>query len=319
MSTMSTMSEHVQPHYRSYLQQGDTIALVCTGTPCDSLDQVEQCRNYLDQRGFNPLYTTSTYLKQSAEQRARDLLAYLLDPHVKMIWSLRGGEGSADLLPFIAPHLNTLKNLEPKLMMGFSDFTPLLVYFQDKLSWPTIHGVGLRQLALNMVSHNTEELTWACLFNPCLFNPSLRPLNCHIHGENIGELIGGNMTLVCLSIGDLWQFSAKGKILLLEEVNEEAYKVRRALNYLMRVGLFDGVLGVIFGGFTLSKPHFAATESEAVQKVLAEFAQNLSVPAYYTAQISHGLENYPVPFYRSHADQQTLARPDIELRGSAQK
>ena len=99
--------------------------------------------------------------------------------------------------------------------------------------------------------------------------------------------------------------------------------MRRSLNYLARVGLFDGVRAVIFAGFTLIKPHFAATEFEAIFNVLKTFSKEtlraLSVPAYYTPNISHGLDNFPLPFCQLSLGQPTLAQPDIGMKESAQK
>ena len=73
---------------------------------------------------------------------------------------LRGGEGSADLIPMLHEKQNAIKKLPPKLIMGFSDITALLLYFSQHYNWPVIHGFNARQLALQTISPLSEKLTF---------------------------------------------------------------------------------------------------------------------------------------------------------------
>ena len=75
--------------------------------------------------------------KSTAQQRAARLVEYLLNPDVDIIWSLRGGEGSADLLPFLEAHKGQISVPITKKMLGFSDFTVLLNYFSQKFGVTT--------------------------------------------------------------------------------------------------------------------------------------------------------------------------------------
>lgn len=286
------------------IKSGETVALICTGTPCDSPLDAELAAQYLREHlQVNSRYGTDTYTSLPAVQRAQILLDYLADPSIKAIWSLRGGEGTADLIPYLAEHERAIRGFSPKLLIGFSDFTPLLVYFRQHFGWPTIHGAGARQLPKKMINSKSAGLTlrWLTESPDDLCVSTLEPLNqpAFVEGNYQGEVIGGNLTLLGISVADRWQLKPTGKLLLLEEVNEEPYKVARTLKYLARIHFFDGARAIILGGFDF--PAKSALENQqkfiAMRGVLQQFAETMPIPVFYTSEIGHGDNNLPIPFY----------------------
>src|SRR3990167_7343773 len=154
----------------------------------------------------------------------------------------------------------------------------MLVYFKERFGWPTLHGIGARQLPKKMVSEKTEQVTlrWLCDPTYTIQLNSLKALNTLAYAPTTlkAEVIGGNLTLLDISIQDRWQCNPKGKIVLLEEVNEEPYRVARTLKYLQRIGFFTEVKAVILAGFDF--PNKTAQENEAIhykmQPIFTQFA-----------------------------------------------
>jgi muramoyltetrapeptide carboxypeptidase len=70
--------------------------------------------------------------------------------------------------------------------------------------------------------------------------------------------------------------------LLVEEVQEEEYRIDRMLTQLRRSGYLDGVAGIIGGTFT------KCGERDLVQNILAERLGDLGVPLIAWADIGHG-------------------------------
>ncbi len=288
------------------LKKNDTIALVCTGSIADSDQEVRNTASYLlDKYQLNAVYEKDTFTALSAREKADIFLDHLFNDDVKAIWSLRGGEGTADVLPFIDQKRSEIAKLSPKLMLGFSDFTPLLVYFNQQFNWPTAHGAAARQLYLDLVNQKTESATIDLLFankNELLID-DLMPLNqvAATSKRIAGQVIGGNLSLVDISIKDIWEVNPEGKILLLEEVNERPYRIARTLKYLQRIGLFDNAKAIVLAGCSFTQAAYAAKQTElanSMLRALKKFSESCQCPVFFTQQVSHGNDNLPVAFWR---------------------
>src|SRR5208282_1343495 len=66
-------------------------------------------------------------------------------------------------------------------------------------------------------------------------------------GKVSGQLIGGNLCILCTMIGTRFEPSFRNKILFFEDVDEEPFKVDRMLTQLLNVGLLQQVAGIAIG------------------------------------------------------------------------
>ena len=66
-------------------------------------------------------------------------------------------------------------------------------------------------------------------------------------GLAAGRLIGGNLSLLCASLGTPFAPSFNGKILFFEDVSEKPYRLDRLLTQLQNAGIFAQVAGVAVG------------------------------------------------------------------------
>lgn len=303
------------------LKAFDQVALVCPGSICRQLDHPQITKDYLSKHyQLQSVFDNDTTQSLPPSQRAEILLKYLFDPNIKLITQLRGGEGTADILPYIHQHYEKIKVLPPKILLGFSDFTALLVYFSKHYHWPVIHGSSPLKFALNLSDDKTQKLTMDLLFgHQTLIMKNLTPLNDFAREDKVieAELTGGNLSVAQISIKDLWEIDTSHKIVFFEDCAEKAHKIIRALKYFSRIGLFDTVKAVIFGDFTSTPIGCQQVEQEsnqrAILKTLSSFAAHHQFPVLYTPQFGHGISNFPLLYsipYRLN-----LGSKELELTG----
>ncbi len=288
------------------LQAGDTVALTCPGSVCIDAQHPLLAQDYLLKNyQLQSVFNQETTEKTSPKARADILLSYLFDDNIKLIAALRGGEGTADILPYLHQHFDDIKKLKPKPLLGLSDFTALLIYFDQYYQWPVIHGPSPLQFALNRVEPETEIATMDLLFgNPhTMALQTLSPLNACAQETQCIEamLTGGNLSLIDISIKDIWEIETKHKILFFEDVNEKAHKIIRFLKYFSRIGLFKEVKAIILGDFTSDPIGFTEAEQDINKKnilnILKSFADHHQLPVLYTPHIGHGKMNMPLVYH----------------------
>jgi muramoyltetrapeptide carboxypeptidase len=110
-------------------------------------------------------------------------------------------------------------------------------------------------------------------------------------GEGIGELVGGNLSLLTHLVGTESDIKTKGRILFIEDVGEYLYNIDRMMYQLKRSGKLDKLAGLIVGGFTDMKDTerpFGQTVYEIIRDAVAEY----DYPVCFDFPVSHGKENY---------------------------
>ena len=220
----------------------------------------------------------------SLEYRAEHLIYALTNTESKAVWAIRGGYGAAKLIPFLE------KIEEPKqakLLLGFSDITALHLFLENKWHWSSMHSAVINQIIIN--SKLLDEL------KPIIFGDQvsisytqLTPLNnIAKQVQNISASItGGNLSLVQTSLATSWQINAPGKIVFLEDVGEQGYRIDRMLNQLLQAGVFDNAKAVIFGEITPP-----AGEIDLCSLAIENFAQQLNIPVLSLPIIGHNINS----------------------------
>ena len=251
--------------------------------------------------GCEVVYGHDGHQSLSAELRAKILLDYCLDSSIDMLWAVRGGEGSADVIPYLQAHAEALSCVAPKLCLGFSDITAMLLYWSTHWQWPVVHGPCVNAWVQGQL--NTPTL---CAVDNLLLNKEqaiciddLRPMNDAARQLNTltAPLIAGNLTLMNISVKEPWECATAGHVVIVEEVNEKPHAVRRTLNYLRRVGVLDQPAALILSGLTTHLcPKADAGMFESMHTVLVEVASQCEHPVFCSSAIGHGAMNLPVPF-----------------------
>jgi muramoyltetrapeptide carboxypeptidase len=190
------------------------------------------------------------FLAGTDHERATDLMAMFTDRTVKAIICLRGGYGSARLLDRL--DYEVIRQ-NPKILCGYSDITSLHCALLVKSKLVGFHGPMLNgELADPKVPVFTRESFFRAVAQPQAAG-SVRQGYAGdtvsiLHGGMAeGRLIGGNLSLLCASLGTPYAPAFKGRILFFEDVSEKPYRLDRLLTQLLNAGIFAQVAGVAVG------------------------------------------------------------------------
>lgn len=270
---------------------GDAVAVVAPASPAPRA-AVERGIARLEAWGLRVvrgrhLSTRRGYLAASDAERAADLAAALADPAVRAVFCVRGGYGTPRLLDrldyaALAPH--------PKIVVGYSDVTALLLALHRRAGWVVFHGpMVASDLGAETPSAETLEGLRRALFEPAplgrVAQPSGLPPPVVIRpGAAAGRLTGGNLSLVAATLGTPYEIRTRGRILFLEDVGEAPYRVDRLLTHLGNAGRLDGVAGVAYGEL-----------ESGVREVLEDRLGGLGVPVLAGLAIGHGRHKATLP------------------------
>ena len=237
------------------LQQGDSVAIIAPASPCDK-KLIDKCISSLNELGLNVVIGESCisehgFLSGTDDIRANDINCMFADKNIKGIFALRGGYGCARLLDLLDFKL-IKKN--PKIFIGYSDITALHIAINQKSKLITYHGPMISTELIKGLDEYSADYYKKFIFGnekvEELFNPKGNTLEVINNGIASGQLIGGNLSLICSSLGTKYEINTKNKILFLEEVDETPYKVDRMLLQLKQSGKFKDATGIILGAFT---------------------------------------------------------------------
>src|SRR5216684_1445219 len=256
----NSVSELIRPRA---LRPGSTVGLITPSTYVSDPDRLAMAERTLKYFDLKPKFGKNVrkrngYLGGSIDERLDDLHSMFADTSVDAVFAIRGGYGSAQLLDRIDYDL-LRKN--PKIFLGYSDITAMHLAIQKRAGLVTFHG----PVALSDFSQYTQKHFRRALFetaplgavtNPPESNP-LRPshtLRTIRGGKARGPLVGGNLTLISTTMGTPFEIDTRGRILLLEDIDEQPYSIDRMLTQLRLAGKLASAAGLVFGECYLCRP-----------------------------------------------------------------
>jgi muramoyltetrapeptide carboxypeptidase len=239
------------------------------------------------------------FLAGTDAHRAADVNAMFKDPSVDAIMAVRGGWGCNRILPLIDYEA---VRAHPKILVGYSDITSLLIAFLARSGLVTFHGpVGTstwNQFSTSYfrrVLFDAEEVTFE---NPSNKGDNLVQTKDRVEtitsGVARGILVGGNLSVLTAMIGSSFLPSWKGVVLFLEDDREHVYRVDRMLTQLRIAGIAEQLAGVIIGKCTDCGPG-EGFGSLTLEEVLQEQIASLRVPAFAGAMIGHIENKFTLP------------------------
>jgi muramoyltetrapeptide carboxypeptidase len=238
-------------------------------------------------------------LSAGLDERLQELLWAFEDPTINGIFTVTGGFGSAELLPYI-PFDRISRT--PKVFMGFSDTTALNSGFLLRSGLLTYNGPSVSVRIDNKKNKDSDGLalkdalkflmddeTWG---SRVFFRNGGFP-RCVFPGEVKGKAIGGNLTTFAGLLGTPFLPSLEGAILFLEDVDEGGYELLRTLTHLSIAGVFSRVAGVVLGEFARF-PEKVDPGDPSVEDVVVEFFKR-GPPCVYGLNFSHGSTGAIIP------------------------
>jgi len=289
------------------LREGDTVGLITPGTYVSDPDRLALVVRTVKYFGLRPKLGRNVgeragYLGGSDQQRLDDLHAMFRDPEVKAVIAIRGGYGSERLLDRID---YGLLRAHPKIFLGYSDITCLHLAIHQRAGLVTFHG----PMMISAFTDFTQKWFRRALFTAeplgLVTNPpetnQLRPshtLRTVRPGRARGRLIGGNLSLVTRTLGTPYEIDTRGRILFIEDVDEQPYSIDGMLTQLRLAGKLDAAAGIVFGecsdcGPRDFKPAFESTFS--VGEVVDQILGKLGVPVLSGLTIGHTDDQLTLP------------------------
>ncbi len=289
------------------LREGDTVGLITPGTYVSDPDRLALVDRTVKYFGLRPKLGRNVgqragYLGGSDQQRLDDLHAMFRDPEVKAVFAVRGGYGSERLLDRID---YGLLRANPKIFLGYSDITCLHLAIHKRAGLATFHG----PVMISSFTEFTQKWFRRALFSTeplgLLTNPpeisQLRPahtLRTVRPGKARGRLVGGNLSLVTRTLGTPYEIDTRGRILFMEDVEEQPYAIDGMLTQLRLAGKLDAAAGIVFGECSDCRPRdfrpsFESTFS--VGEVVDQILGKLGIPVLSGLAIGHTDDQLTLP------------------------
>ena len=286
--------------------------------------QYQKGRKVLEALGFNPVearHAQDRWMLFAGEDEARadDINRAFADKSIDAIICLRGGAGTARLLPLID---FALIKRNPKILIGYSDITALQLAILAKTGLVTFYG----PMVTTDMGHNWTRFSHESLFD------TLTRVNGDAEarlerrqktitlcpGEAAGRLVGGCLSIVVSTLGTEWEIDTRKKILFLEDIDERPHRVDRYLTQLHLAGKLQAARGFLFGSFSrCDYPPGDEHHSLGVRTrdIIKAWARRLGKPCLAGVQFGHVAEKITMPIggqaFMDATEQRILLSPSV--------
>ena len=304
------------------LKKGDKIGIFSPSSPITKLCPVRfyRAKEFLESKGFVIVEGSLTgksdfYRSGTIKERVEELNQLIRDPEIKCIMSTIGGMNSNSLLPYI--DYETLKN-NPKIIIGYSDMTAILMGIYAKTGVKTYYGPALVASFGEFPPYN--EMTFSYFEDILMKNSDNyvykasdfwteefidwstqdreknRRENTWLSlkdGVAEGELIIGNLN----TMSGIWGTEympeiKKGDILFIEDSLKDIATVERLFSLLKLSGIFDRIGGLIYGKHELFKDLGTGRKP---YEVLLEVLGDYDFPLLVDVDCSHTHPMFTMP------------------------
>ena len=269
------------------LRRGDTIGIVAPASSFDP-DNFKQGIKKLRSLGFKVKYERSIFSKYwsrpgNDDKRAHQINRMFADSSVKAIFCAKGGYGSVDIVPALDQECI---RANPKIFVGYSDITFLLLYLLKTASMVVFHGPvvsgeifeGMNPLT---IEYMTRALTQSTPIG-VMHIPAAKILK---GGSTSGHLIGGNISMIAESISTPYELNTDNSILFLEDINENFEAINQYFKQMEEAGKFSKIKGIIFG--KMVDCFDKAGKRYSMAEILTQLTKNYSVPIVYGLASGH--------------------------------
>lgn len=282
------------------ISPGSTIGIVAPASPPD-LKRLQKGIGFLRKRGyririFPQVRRKLGYLAGEDQERAEAINEAFHDKAIDAIVCARGGYGSLRILEYIDFDLVASN---PKIFVGYSDITVLLLSIFQRTGMVTFHG----PMAAVEFGRRLKPYTIESFFNALessqapgeIEKPSGYKFDRICGDRAEGKIVGGNLSLMTKLVGSDFIPSFRNRIVFLEDTEEEAYRIDGYLSQLIRGTDFKSARGYILGEFTRDEPRNSYIKGWSVRQVVRHYFSRLGRPCVYGFPCGHGREKITIP------------------------
>ncbi len=254
-----------------FLKPGDKVAIVAASRKVTEAEMAFALKT-LAAWGLQPvagkhLYASHKQWAGTDRQRVEDLQWAINDESIKAVFFARGGNGIIRIIDKLDFKKFTAS---PKWLVGYSDVTILHAHINKFCKTASLHAA-----MLTVYKKNTEtvESIRKCLFGEKIkYDFTTDKLNRV--GEARGVLVGGNISLLHTLSGTAEDLDTTGKMLFIEDLDENLHHLDRMLHHFKRSGKLKNLAGLVVGGLTDMKDDavpFGLTPQEIVLDAVKEY------------------------------------------------
>jgi muramoyltetrapeptide carboxypeptidase len=268
------------------------------------------------------------YFSGNDLERAVAFYDFARRPEIDAIWCARGGYGATRLLPLIDQMVMKLGIPSKKLLVGSSDATSIMDYVKTRWGWSVLHAPmpGLRNFSCLEKSESDALISWVRgersakpwgKYKLKFYNKAAQPI--------VGNISGGNLTIITSLIGTSYAMRFQDKILFLEDIDEPLYRIDRMIQQSLQAGVFQGVKAIVLGNFLncmdyppmglKAKPKAinlkrlmkspkpkelmavrkVVPTEKAFKEIFESLGKQLDIPVAYGLPVGHGPEHFSLP------------------------
>jgi muramoyltetrapeptide carboxypeptidase len=271
--------------YPPKLNPGDTVGIVAPARKI-SPEQLEASLKILESWGLQPVLsknifsTKHSYLAGSDNERREDFQSMIDDRRVKAIFCARGGYGSTRIIEDI--DFSSLKTL-PKWVVGFSDVTAFHLRLVS-IGLASVHGTMPIFFNQEDSKDSVESVRRILFKGSCEVN--MPPDELNRPGRGVGEVVGGNLSLIVDGLNTPSEPDTTNKILIVEEVDEYFYKLDRMFTQLRRTGKLKDLSGLLIGHMTDIK-NSELSFGETVSQIVLHSVRDYHYPVAFSFPSGH--------------------------------
>jgi len=300
---MSPQTKPIPNILPNRLKRGDLIGLVTPGGNI-SKEELHQTVKVLEGLGFMTYYedsvlATDGYFAGTDQERADELMHMFSNTEVDAILCVRGGYGAIRILELLDYELI---QQNPKIFIGYSDITALLISIYERTGLITFHG----PVGVSTFNEFTVKSFEKVLINPKnrYKYPYKRESESEDNPENDiytindgiteGKLIGGNLSVIVSMIGSAYEPNFEDKIVYIEEIGEKVYRVDKMLFHLLYATNLKKAAGIVLGIFSecgADRKGLGFTLQQAIGNVL----KPIDIPVSYGLSFGHVNNKITIP------------------------
>lgn len=282
------------------LSKGDTVGLITPGSAV-STEKLNKTLKNLEELGLNYKLASNAlkkngHLAGTDAERISDFFDVWNDDEIDAIWCMRGGYGTTRIVDRI--NFEIIRS-NPKIFIGYSDITALHLAIGKRTGLVTFHGpVGCSEFNdFAFESFKNVLFEGKSTIDICKSDSSgredFRVPYVLVPGQMAGVLTGGNLSLLSSLVGTRFEIKPKGKILLIEEIDEDPYRLDRMLTQLLNTTDIDQASGIILGVFKGCEKK--DDDSYTLRETIADRLGKLGIPVFYGFSFGHVDNNCTIP------------------------
>lgn len=280
-----------------YLIKGDLIGITCPSGQITA-EEIQSAVKKMNEWGFT-ICTDDTVgamdftFAGTDEQRADGFQRMIDNPEIKAIMLGRGGYGAIRIIDKIN-FTNFVKN--PKWIIGFSDATVFHCHINRNFGIATTHSKMCNSFPDDFSKATQTQIDSIDSIRKCLVGEKMKyerlPIAENRYGDGIGDLVGGNLSIIQMLDGSVSNLQTEGKILFIEDVDEYPYKIDGMLWNLKRSKRFEKLKGLIIGEFRMKPDDPGEEFGKTIYDMVMEKVKEYQYPVCFDFPVGHVKENY---------------------------